>query len=97
MVPMAFVLHPGLLLMGTYANIIFTSIIAIGAAIILGCGLAGYCLNRLNMAQRALLVFGAILLILPSNVTLMIGFLLITTSMLWARAIAVKSLGTASV
>ena len=65
--PFAFVLHPALLLIGTPTQIVLTSIIAVGAAIVMGCELVGYCLKPLNMAESAMLMFDIILIILPAR------------------------------
>ena len=83
LVPIAFVLHPALLLKGNYTQIILTGTLAIGAAIIVGAGLAGYFLKRLNILERFMLVLGAILLIFPSNLSELAGFILITISIFW--------------
>lgn len=83
LIPFAFVLHPGLLLKGSAAQVIITGIVATAAAVAISCGSAGYCLKRLNWAQRAMLVAGAIFMILPGYQTVTIGLILVAASLLW--------------
>ncbi|UCG63801.1 MAG: TRAP transporter fused permease subunit [Deltaproteobacteria bacterium] len=83
LIPFAFVLHPALLLKGSAGQVIMTGIIATGAAIAIGCGIAGYCLKRLNWVQRFMLIVGAISMILPRYQTVAIGLILVAASLLW--------------
>jgi TRAP transporter 4TM/12TM fusion protein len=83
LIPFAFVLHPALLLKGSAGQVIMTGIIATAAAIAIGCGIAGYCLERLNWVQRFMLIVGAISMILPRYQTVAIGLILVAASLLW--------------
>ena len=85
LIPFAFVLHPALLLKGSAVQIILTGLIAATAAVAIGCGVAGYCLKRLNWAQRTMLLVGAISMILSRSETMVIGLILVIASLLWQR------------
>lgn len=72
-VPFAFVLNPGLLLIGTSGQIIVAIITAISGAIVLACGIQGWGLSRMNAPVRLLAIAGGLLLIGPGVWTALAG------------------------
>lgn len=80
LIPMAFALHPALLLQGSPSKILLTVLTATIASVAVGCATAGYCLRQLNWAQRSILLVGAIAMILPGYEMLIGGLVLIAAS-----------------
>lgn len=83
LIPLAFALHPALLLKGSAPQILLTAVIAAIAAIALGSGSGGYCLKHLNWVQRGMLILGGITMVLPGYPSVVIGLLLIFFSIAW--------------
>ncbi|MDP2646699.1 MAG: TRAP transporter fused permease subunit [Desulfobacterales bacterium] len=83
LIPLAFALHPALLLMGSVPQIIVTTILAAVAAVAVGSGLSGYCLKPAGWVQRLMLVAGAVLMILPDWSTVALGVMGIAGAVIW--------------
>jgi TRAP transporter 4TM/12TM fusion protein len=75
-VPFAFVLNPGLLLIGPPATIALAIVTATAGAILLACGIQGWGLTRLAVVSRILAVAGGLLLIGPGVWTAVAGITL---------------------
>jgi TRAP transporter 4TM/12TM fusion protein len=72
-IPFAFVLSPGLLLMGSIGQIVWAIGTALVGAILLACAIRGYALSRLGPVQRILAGAGGLLLIGPGLYPPLIG------------------------
>jgi len=72
-VPFAFVLNPGLLLIGAPGDIALAIITATAGAMILACGIQGSGLTRMGTTARVLAVAGGLLLIGPGVWTAVAG------------------------
>jgi len=72
-IPFAFVLSPGLLLMGTAGQIVWAIGTALVGAILLACGIRGFAFTRLGTVQRILAGSGGLLLIGPGLYPPLIG------------------------
>jgi len=83
LIPIAFVLHPALLMSGSLLKIVLTGIIATLAAIAMGSGSAGYFVKTLNYVQRMMLVIGAVFMIMPNISTIIVGFILLIIPVMW--------------
>lgn len=80
--PFSFALNPALLLRGPTDAIVMGVTSAFAGAVSVSAGTIGYGLRILRWHERALLIIGGILLILPGWRTLLIGLLLVGVSLL---------------
>jgi TRAP transporter 4TM/12TM fusion protein len=80
--PFSFALNPALLLIGSFDAIVLGVSSAFAGAVSVSAGTIGYGLRRLGWFERALLIVGGVLLILPGWRTLIIGSVLVGISML---------------
>lgn len=77
LVPFMFTLHPdgvGLLLKGTWGNIVWTTVTAAVGLAALAAGLTGWLLTRTTWLERGLLMFSGLVLVYPSLLQDLIGF-----------------------
>lgn len=72
-IPFAFVLNNGLLLMGTTGQIIWAISTAFVGAIFLASGLRGYAFSRLGVVSRVLVTSSGILMIGPGTISPLVG------------------------
>ena len=77
-IPYLFCFSPSLLLHGSVADILITTISALIGVVGFGAGLQGYLYRSVNMIQRLLLVLGGIAMIIPGVRSDLLGFVLIT-------------------
>lgn len=88
-VPFAFVLNPGLLLMGSPATVVLAIVTAVAGAVLLACGVQGWALARLGVLSRILAAAGGLLLIGPGIWTAVAGIALgavaVLPSVLWKK------------
>lgn len=85
-IPFLFVYNPTLIFIGSTGMIAVSAVTAIIGVVILGIGLEGYCLQRLNYPERLLLIASGVLLLIPGYKNLIInllGALLGTLVFLW--------------
>jgi TRAP transporter 4TM/12TM fusion protein len=83
LVPFMFTLHPdgaGLLLKGPWENIVWTSITAAVGLAALAAGLTGWMLMKTTWLERGLLLAGGLVLVYPSLIQDVIGFVLIASA-----------------
>lgn len=80
--PFSFALNPALLLIGPVNSVAVGVASAFVGAVSVSSGTIGYGLRRLGWIERALLIAGGVLLILPGWRTLMIGSALVGISLL---------------
>jgi TRAP-type uncharacterized transport system fused permease subunit len=73
-IPFMFVFGPSLLMIGSWAQILLTTVTAVLGVIALSASLHGYLLRPTRLWERALLFGGAIVLIKPGVLTDVIGF-----------------------
>ncbi|MGE5305308.1 MAG: TRAP transporter permease [Alphaproteobacteria bacterium] len=83
LLPLAFVLEPGLLLDGSAGQIAFATLTALLGCVALSAGVRGMALGETNWIQRCALIIGGILAILPGVAQFLIGFVLIAFSLAW--------------
>lgn len=83
LLPLAFVLEPGLLLNGSIGEIAFATLTALLGCIALSAGVRGVAFGEANPIQRLALIAGGILAILPGITQFLIGMGLIALSLLW--------------
>jgi TRAP-type uncharacterized transport system fused permease subunit len=72
-VPFMFVYQPALLMIGSWGEVITSSVSALAGCLILAAGLHGYFLRRCHMWERVVLVAAAIGLIDPNWLTDLAG------------------------
>ncbi len=95
-VPFAFLLGPGLLLIGTPVEIILSIVTAVIGIIALSCGLQGWMLTRAGVLERILFLIGACVLILPGWTIDLIGLVLVAVAVsINLRTFKVKQKGLA--
>ena len=83
LVPFMFTLHTdgaGLLLKGTWENIAWTSVTAAVGLAALAAGLSGWMLMKTTWLERGLLLAGGLVLVYPSLIQDVIGFVLIASA-----------------
>lgn len=83
LIPLAFALHPALLLQGSVIEIIVTGSLATIAAIAIGSSSGGYCMTRLNWVQRIMLLVGSVLMISIRYQIVAIGLILLSVTLVW--------------
>jgi TRAP transporter 4TM/12TM fusion protein len=83
LLPLAFVLEPGLLLEGSAGQIAFATVTALLGCIALSAGVRGMALGETNWLQRGALIIGGILAILPGMAQFFVGVGLIASSLIW--------------
>jgi TRAP transporter 4TM/12TM fusion protein len=83
LLPIAFVLEPGLLLQGSWRQIVFAMVTALLGCIALSAGIRGFALREMNWIQKGALIVGGILAVLPGGMQLLIGIGLIGFSLSW--------------
>ncbi|MEE2969579.1 MAG: TRAP transporter fused permease subunit [Pseudomonadota bacterium] len=90
LIPFAFVYNPGLLMVGTVADILMAIVTAAIGATLLASGIRGYAFSFLNPVQRTLMFGGGLLMIAPGwqmpAIGLVIGLAVVALSMLRMRA-----------
>ena len=87
-IPFLFVYNPSLLLKGSVGHIIITVITGIIGVSILGIGLEGFCLRRLNWVERALFIVGGFLSLWPFHrvpALTVVGVVVSILVLLWHR------------
>jgi TRAP transporter 4TM/12TM fusion protein len=85
LVPFMFTLHPdgiGLLLKGSWGNIVWTTLTAMIGLAALGAGLTGWLIRRTNLLEQAMLVGAGLILVYPGWLEDLIGFLLFSLAAL---------------
>jgi TRAP transporter 4TM/12TM fusion protein len=85
LVPIAFVINPGLLLSGRLPDIALATSTALIGAVLLASGIRGYAFDHLNGVQRLLLIASGILFILPGIVLPLAGLILALLALLPAH------------
>lgn len=83
LVPFAFCYSTGLLLKGGIGGIFLSSTITLIAVISMAIAFSGYLFGRLSILKTVAFVIGGILLIVPQNLFLTIGFLIILLLVIW--------------
>jgi TRAP transporter 4TM/12TM fusion protein len=83
LLPVAFVLEPGLLMQGNWRKIVFAMVTAFIGCIALSAGIRGFALGDMNKVQQGALIIGGILAVLPGRITFLIGVGLIILSLAW--------------
>lgn len=86
LVPIAFALHPALLLRGTLPDVIFSVCFALVGGLFLAAGIRGYCLLPLNRTQRIMTIIGGTLLIMLGWLKVIVGVTLLATTVIWQWA-----------
>jgi len=81
LVPVAFVLNPGLLLMGGLPQILLATTTAFVGAVLLAAGIRGYALGLINGWQRTLLIVAGIFFIAPGITLPLMGLVLTGTAL----------------
>ncbi len=88
-VPFAFVLNPGLLMIGSPGTIVLAIATAVAGAVLLACGIQGWALARLGAVSRILAAIGGLLLIGPGIWTAVTGIVLgavaVLPSVIWKQ------------
>lgn len=87
-IPIAFALNPGLLMMGTFFQVIQATIPALIGSLAVAAGLRGFALERLSLPNRAIMVFGGLLMIAPGLVIGLVGLslmLIATVHSTWIK------------
>lgn len=82
-VPFIFAYHPELLLQGTVASILFISIGALMSVMAVAAAMGGYLLKPINYWWRIPLVAGALLVIHPSWLVVIIGIVIMAIPLLY--------------
>jgi TRAP transporter 4TM/12TM fusion protein len=91
-IPFAFVLSPGLLLVGTFGEIVWAIGTALVGAILLACAIRGFAFARLGMVQRILAGAGGLLLIGPGIYPPLIGAALAAGGIVpWANVVRARA------
>ena len=85
LLPVAFVLEPGLLLQGSWGAVLFAMATALIGCIALSAGIRGFALKEMNWVQKGALIVGGILAVLPGKIQLLIGLGLIAFSLSWQQ------------
>ena len=93
-IPFAFVLSPGLLLMGSTGQIVWAIATALVGSILLACAIRGYAFTRLNAIQRILAGAGGLLLIGPGIYPPLIGSALAIAGVVpWMNVLRIRLQG----
>ncbi|MBU2608623.1 MAG: TRAP transporter fused permease subunit, partial [Chloroflexi bacterium] len=82
-VPFIFAYHPGLLMLGSVASIIWTFIFALISVLAAASALGGYLFRPLNTWWRAVLGIGSLMIIYPAVLTTIIGIIIIAVPVLY--------------
>jgi len=83
LLPLAFVLEPGLLLEGSIGQMVFATVTALVGCVALSAGVRGMALGEANRIQRWALILGGILSILPGITQFLVGIGLIASCLIW--------------
>lgn len=83
LVPFLFVYQPAILLQGTVLEIIYALIVVFSGTMLLAMGVAGYFRKPLQSWERAVCFVASILLIMPSQITDIIGILVALVFMVY--------------
>ena len=81
-----FTIHPngvGLLLKGSWINIILTNLTALIGVGALAAGLSGWLLRKASWTERSLLMVGGLILVYPNPSSDFVGVVLVATVALW--------------
>jgi TRAP transporter 4TM/12TM fusion protein len=84
LVPFAFCYSTGLLMLGSAGEILLAAIATLLAVVSISVGLSGYFLIPLTFPKIGLFLIGAVLLVVPQQGMMLIGFLVAILSALWA-------------
>ncbi len=82
-IPIAFILSPGLALMGTGQEILIAVVTATIGAALLATGIRGYSFTDMNVLQRVFVIIGSLLVIGPGYTFLLIGISLVAITYIW--------------
>ena len=82
LLPFSFALHPALLLQGTWDSVVLAALSALLGAVSLSAGTIGYGLRVLTWPERAVLIAGGVMLILPGWNMLGMGSALVAAGIL---------------
>jgi TRAP-type uncharacterized transport system fused permease subunit len=86
LVPFMFTIHPdgvGLLLKGSWPNIVLTNLTALVGVGAMAAGLSGWLLDETSWWERLLLISGGLVLVYPSAATDLIGLALVAGVAVW--------------
>jgi TRAP transporter 4TM/12TM fusion protein len=90
--PFTFIYQPGLLMMGTWEQILISSVTTLFAAVLLGAGLIGYLHRRLHIPTRLLMLIGAVMFLSPpSMLTAVIGAGALAASLLTQKLLDARA------
>jgi TRAP-type uncharacterized transport system fused permease subunit len=81
-----FTIHPdgvGLLLKGSWANIIVTNLTALIGVGALAAGLSGWLIRRTSWIERSLLIAGGLILVYPTPAADVLGIALVAAVTIW--------------
>jgi TRAP-type uncharacterized transport system fused permease subunit len=81
--PFVFVYQPGILLIGTFWEIITAIFTLAFGTMMLTIGLAGYVVRHMSRFERALFIIAGIMIVIPESVTDKAGFVLAAGLIIW--------------
>jgi TRAP-type uncharacterized transport system fused permease subunit len=90
LVPFAFVYQPAILLIGSWSDVVVSTVSATLGVFMLAAGLHGYLVRRLGMVERVWCVIASLLLIDPNIVTDIIGYGMIAAALAYQYATRTK-------
>lgn len=93
-IPFMFVYSPGLLMQGTWSEVLLAAVSALIGVTFLAAGLHGYFTRHLNLLSRVLMCAGALVLIDQGLMTDIIGLALAATG--WALSLRRRAAVSAS-
>jgi TRAP-type uncharacterized transport system fused permease subunit len=86
LVPFVFTIHPngvGLLLKGSWTDIILTNLTALIGVGTLAAGLSGWLIRRTSWIERSLLIAGGLILVYPTPAADVLGIALVAGVAIW--------------
>lgn len=84
-VPLIFAFRPGLLLIGTPLDILWSTLVVFLAVIAMAAGVAGFLTRRLSVIERMVFVAASALLFFPSLAADVIGVVIMVGAYMWQR------------
>lgn len=91
-VPFILIFNPGMILIGTTAQIIQTSVTSLFGITALGAGSMGYCMRKLNWGERIILCAAGICMVDPGTLTDVVGIAVMVAMFIYLKFSSKKRL-----